>query len=145
GREPILDSDDATETDTPFGMPDSRIPLVERFFGGGPSANRGFSINEAGPRSLTRGGPIGGGSLFLNSIELRFPVMGDSTSGVIFHDAGNVFSRLSNLSFSPRQNMAKNNEGQDIYDFDYMVHAVGLGLRYRTPIGPIRVDVGYSI
>ncbi len=145
GEIPTLDPADETETDTPFGVPDSRIPLVERFFGGGPSANRGFSINEAGPRSLTGGGPIGGGALFLNSVELRFPVMGDSTSGVIFHDAGNVFSRLSNLSFNPRQQVAKNGQGQDVYDFDYMVHAVGLGLRYRTPIGPIRVDVGYSI
>ena len=145
GKTPTLDPAEGTETDTPFGVPDSRIPLVERFFGGGPSANRGFSINEAGPRSLTRGGPIGGGALFLNSVELRFPVMGDSTSGVLFHDAGNVFSRLSNLSFDPRQAVAKNDQGDDAVDFDYMVHALGLGLRYRTPIGPIRVDVGYSI
>lgn len=145
GQTPAPDPADTTETDTPFGVPDSRIPLVERFFGGGPSANRGFSINEAGPRSLTRGGPIGGGALFLNSVELRFPVMGESTSGVIFHDAGNVFSRLSNLSFSPRQEVGLNDQANAVYDFDYMVHAVGLGLRYRTPIGPIRVDVAYSI
>lgn len=145
GKIATVDPTDTTETDTAFDLPDSRIPLVERFFGGGPSANRGFSINEAGPRSLTRGGPIGGGALFLNSVELRFPVMGDSTSGVIFHDAGNVFSRLSNLSFSPRQDLADNDQGNEVYDFDYMVHAIGLGLRYRTPIGPIRVDVGYSI
>jgi len=145
GKTAAVDPTDTTETDTVFDVPDSRIPLVERFFGGGPSANRGFSINEAGPRSLTRGGPIGGGALFLNSVELRFPVMGDSTSGVIFHDAGNVFSRLSNLSFNPRQAAGKSEAGTDSFDFDYMVHAVGLGLRYRTPIGPIRVDVGYSI
>jgi outer membrane protein assembly complex protein YaeT len=145
GEVPALDPAEASETDTPFGVPDSRIPLVERFFGGGPSANRGFSINEAGPRSLTRGVPIGGGALFLNSVELRFPVIGDSTSGVLFHDAGNVFSRLSNLSFNPRQGVSRNAHGDDVFDFDYLVHAVGLGLRYRTPIGPIRVDVGYSI
>jgi outer membrane translocation and assembly module TamA len=66
---------------------------------------------------------------------------------VIFHDAGNVFSRLSNLSFNPRQDVGKSmlDPSKDVYDFDYMVHAVGLGLRYRTPIGPLRVDVGYSI
>ena len=145
GETQTPDPADATETDTAFDLPDSRIPLVERFFGGGPSAHRGFSINEAGPRSLTRGGPIGGGALFLNIVELRFPVMGDSTSGVIFHDAGNVFSRLSNLSFNPRQAAGKSKLGTDSFDFDYMVHAVGMGLRYRTPIGPIRVDVGYSI
>lgn len=145
GETPTLDASETTETNTPFGVPDARIPLVERFFGGGPSANRGFSINEAGPRSLTRGGPIGGGALFLNTVELRFPVMGESTSGVLFHDAGNVFSRISNLSFRTRQNLGRNEQGNDIFDFDYMVHAVGLGLRYRTPIGPIRVDVAYSI
>jgi outer membrane translocation and assembly module TamA len=49
------------------------------------------------------------------------------------------------VSFNPRQEVAKNAQGLDTFNFDYMVHALGLGLRYRTPIGPIRVDVGYSI
>ncbi len=131
--------------DTPFGEPDDRIPLVERFFGGGASSNRGFAINEAGPRSLTTGGPIGGGVEFLNSVELRFPLLGESTKGVLFHDAGNVYSRLSNFSFRVKQPTGLTSQGEEAVGFDYMVHAVGAGLRYKTPIGPIRVDVGYAL
>ena len=36
-------------------------------------------------------------------------------------------------------------DGQRVYDFDYMVQAVGFGLRYRTPIGPVRIDLGYPL
>jgi len=56
---------------------------------------------------------------------------------VLFHDAGNVYSSLGNLSFRVNQ--------RDLQDFDYMVHAVGFGLRYRTPIGPVRLDLAYSV
>jgi outer membrane protein assembly factor BamA len=50
---------------------------------------------------------------------------------------GNVYSRLSDLSFRSRQ--------RDLNDFNYMVHAVGFGIRYRTPVGPVRGDLAYSI
>ncbi len=113
-----------------------QVPLPERFFSGGSNSHRGFPINQAGPRDRTTGFPLGGGGLLLNSVELRFPVQGEDISGVLFHDAGNVF-RESRPSFRVRQ--------KDPGDFDYMVHAVGGGVRYRTPIGPIRVDLAYSI
>ena len=63
--------------------------------------------------------------------------MEQNIGGVLFHDAGNVYSKLSKLSFRVHQ--------RDLQDFDYMVHAVGFGIRYRTPIGPVRVDLAYSI
>jgi outer membrane translocation and assembly module TamA len=72
-----------------------------------------------------------------NSTELRFPLLGDNVGGVLFHDAGNVYSSLSDVSFRVKQ--------RNLQDFDYMVHAVGFGIRYRTPIGPVRVDLAYSI
>lgn len=56
---------------------------------------------------------------------------------MLFEDAGNVYSSLSKISFRADQ--------RDPADFDYMVHAAGFGLRYRTPIGPIRLDLAYSI
>jgi outer membrane protein assembly factor BamA len=68
---------------------------------------------------------------------LRFPLIGENIGGVLFHDMGNIYSSLS--SFSLRQ------QQRNIQDFDYMVHAVGLGVRYRTPVGPLRVDLAYSI
>jgi len=113
------------------------IPLPERFFGGGGTSNRGFPENQAGPRDPVTGFPLGGTAVFFNQTELRFPLIGDNIGGVLFHDAGNAYSSLGNLSFRVSQ--------RNLQDFDYMVHAVGFGIRYRTPVGPIRVDLAYSI
>jgi outer membrane protein assembly factor BamA len=128
----------------PFSSPDPRIPLSERYYAGGANSHRGFSVNQAGPRDATTGFPIGGGAQLLNSVELRFPLVGENIGGVLFHDAGNVYSRPGMISLSPHQ---RSTPGQEttVFDFDYMVHAVGLGVRYRTPIGPIRLDLAYSI
>ena len=113
------------------------VPLAERFFGGGGTSHRGFPENQSGPRDATTGFPLGGTALLFNQTELRFPLIGDNIGGVLFHDAGNTYSSLGSMSFRVRQ---KNEQ-----DFDYMVHAVGIGIRYRTPVGPLRVDLGYSI
>ena len=113
------------------------IPLAERFFGGGGNSNRGFPQNQAGPRDPITGFPLGGSALFLNSTELRFPLFGTDVGGVLFEDAGNIYSSIGALSFRTDQ--------RNIEDFDYMVHAVGFGIRYRTPIGPLRLDLAYSI
>lgn len=124
--------------------PDPRIPLSERYFGGGANSHRGFAFNQAGPRDPATGFPLGGGSQFLNSLELRFPLVGAEFSGVLFHDAGNVYSRPGRISFRTSQAVRTAREGSQEFDFDYMVHAVGLGIRYRTPIGPVRLDLAYS-
>jgi outer membrane protein insertion porin family len=113
------------------------IPLPERFFGGGGTSQRGFPENQAGPRDPVTGFPLGGTAVLFNQTELRFPLVGDNVGGVLFHDAGNAYSSLGNVSFRVSQ--------RNLQDFDYMVHAVGFGIRYRTPVGPIRVDLGYSI
>ena len=129
-----------------FGSsPDPRLPIAERFFAGGANSHRGFPVNQAGPRDPTTGFPIGGGAQFLNSVELRFPLIGQNIGGVLFHDAGNVFSRIEDFSFRTRQEYDLAPEGARQFEFDYMVHAVGLGLRYRTPVGPVRVDLAYSM
>jgi len=117
--------------------PTDPIPLPERFFGGGGNTQRGFPENQAGPRDPLTGFPLGGSALFFNNTELRFPLYGANINGVLFEDAGNVFSSLSKLTFRTDQ--------RNIDDFDYMVHAVGFGVRYRTPVGPIRVDLAYGI
>jgi outer membrane protein assembly factor BamA len=113
------------------------IPLPERFFGGGNASNRGFPENQAGPRDPTTGFPLGGNALLFHATELRFPFIGDNMEGVIFHDMGNVYSSIGSISFRTHQN--------DLKDFNYMVHAAGFGVRYRTPVGPVRVDLAYSI
>jgi len=128
---------------------DDAVPLPERFFGGGNLTDRAFGENEAGPRDIgmsagpggtatqATGFPLGGNALLFNNTELRFPVIGDNIGAVIFHDMGNIYTNLSSVSFRYHQNNDQ--------DFNYMVHAVGVGLRYRTPIGPLRADVAYAL
>jgi outer membrane protein insertion porin family len=112
------------------------IPLAERIYSGGSTSLRAFPDFQAGPRDLTTGFPVGGNALLANSFELRFPLFGDNVGGVLFHDAGNVYDNIQDLSFRFRQ--------RNLADFDYMVQSVGFGIRYRTPIGPFRADFSFS-
>jgi outer membrane protein insertion porin family len=122
---------------TPGVDPFDYVPLAEHFFGGGSTSHRGFPDNQAGPRDPVTGFPLGGDALLFHTTELRFPFLGENINGVIFHDMGNIYSDLSSISFRVHQ--------RDLKDFNYMVHAVGFGIRYRTPVGPVRVDLAYSI
>ena len=138
----------------PFSVPsnlsaDQSVPLPERFFGGGADSLRAFPYNQAGPRdigaplvpggpaSAPTGFPLGGNALLFNNVELRFPLIGANIQGVLFYDLGNVYTSLGSISFRYHQ--------RSLQDFNYMVHAPGIGLRYRTPVGPIRVDLAYSL
>ena len=116
------------------GLPE--IPLGERFYGGGASSQRAFPDNQAGPRDLQTGFPVGGTALLFHQTELRFPLIGDNIGGVIFHDMGNIYSDITQVNFDFRQGSNQN--------FDYMVQAVGIGIRYKTPVGPVRLDFSYS-
>ncbi|MGA2433797.1 MAG: BamA/TamA family outer membrane protein [Bryobacteraceae bacterium] len=115
----------------------TQIPLAERFFSGGADSGRAFPENQAGPRDLETGFPLGGSALFMNQVELRHPLPWANVRGVLFWDAGNIYSGLDAISLRTSQH--------GLQDFNYMVHAVGFGLRYRTPVGPIRLDLAYSI
>ena len=143
------------------------IPLPERMYAGGATSHRGFGINDAGPRDLTTGYPVGGSGVVVNSLELRLPpptlpVVGDSVSFVLFHDMGNVFrypgdmfSSIRNFHQPDQTNcrrvpatgtpvpVLENNTGN--CNFNYYSHAIGLGARYKTPVGPIRVDLSYNL
>ena len=128
---------------------ESVVPLPERFFGGGGQSDRGFAENQAGPRDIgmpagptapatqPTGFPLGGNALLVHQTELRFPLLGENIDGVFFHDMGNIFDKFSNISFRISQ--------RNLQDFNYMVHAAGFGIRYKTPVGPVRVDLAYSI
>ena len=141
------------------------IPLPELFFAGGGNSHRGFGLNQAGPRDPDSGFPVGGSALFVNSEELRFPTvslpyLGEGFGFAIFHDMGNVFTAGHDMLKGslrwhqpnpseclqpggvPLQSCMTyfNNSG-----YDYTSHAVGLGLRYKTPIGPLRFDFGYNL
>lgn len=101
-----------------------RIPLVRRFFAGGADSVRGYPYQKLGPLDDS-GRPLGGEALFESNLELRFPLWKE-LGGVVFFDAGNVYESLDSDIFALR-------------------FTSGVGLRYNTPVGPLRVDVGYQL
>ncbi len=132
------------------------IPLPERFYSGGGNSNRGFGLNQAGPRDPFTGFPVGGSAVFLNSLEMRFPnirvpYLNDNIGFTIFHDMGNVFARPWEMFpalgrfHQPDQDFCKSEATHTLCNYNYASHAIGLGARYQTPIGPLRFDFGYNL
>jgi outer membrane protein insertion porin family len=147
------------------------IPLPERFFAGGGTSLRGFALNQAGPRDgvnsagLVTGFPVGGQAMLILNQEFRFPMrlpfLGTQLGGAIFYDGGNVFSRISRVTLrtsppvplftvaNPSLPISQTNLSTCVRncgnELNYFSHTVGLGVRYATPVGPIRVDLGYQL
>jgi outer membrane protein insertion porin family len=101
------------------------IPVEERFYAGGANSIRGWGRSELGPLGSDEK-PLGGNSLLELGLELRFPVTGEF-SGVLFTDFGNVW--LDSWT----------------YKLDELRFGLGAGIRYSTPIGPIRFDIATPI
>ena len=106
----------------PYGGKDT-LPISERFFAGGSRDLRGFGFEEAGPKDPTTGRPVGGNGLVVINNELRFPIRG-IFGGTVFSDLGNVFRRVRDI------------------DPGKLTMTLGFGFRIKTPIGPVRFDVG---
>jgi outer membrane protein insertion porin family len=121
----------------------SFVPTSQLFFSGGGTSLRGFPIDGAGPQRLVpfcnalegQSGcvnvtvPVGGKQLFIFNSEARFPLgIMKALGGVVFYDGGNVYSAINVHNFA-------NN----------YTNTVGVGLRYATPIGPIRIDLGRNL
>jgi outer membrane protein insertion porin family len=121
----------------------SFVPTSQLFFSGGGTTLRGFPIDEAGPQRLVpfcnvlqnQSGcvdvtvPVGGKQLFIFNAEARFPLgLTKTLGGVVFYDGGNVYSAINFNNF-----------------VDNYTNTVGFGLRYSTPIGPVRFDIGRNL
>jgi len=112
-----------------FGDEAPLLPLPERFFAGGDYGPRGFPVDEVGPKVVSPSGdvyPTGGNALLLGGAELRLNLT-RSFQLASFLDTGNVYPETRDLA---------------VADLRW---SAGLGLRYRTPIGPVRVDWGYVL
>lgn len=96
------------------------IPLPERFFAGGSTTLRGFRLDGAGPVD-DNGNPLGGRVLLITNIELRAQLWGQ-LGGVVFADIGNVFALTRTVTWREVR------------------ETLGVGIRYSTPVGPIRFD-----
>jgi outer membrane protein insertion porin family len=121
---------------------DSRVPLSEEFFTGGGNTLRGFPLDGAGPQRSIQvcnassppvcssiNIPSGGNELLLLNSEFRIPLPIKKGLGmVVFYDGGNVFP---NVGFHDFTSLYSNN--------------VGVGLRYATPVGPVRIDLGRNL
>lgn len=103
------------------------LPASERFFAGGDTTVRGFALDQLGTTDTigTGGFPIGGNALLIFNAEMRVPVRG-GLGLVGFFDAGNVFKRTASI------------------DLGQLRSSLGLGIRYKSPVGPIRIDVGFK-
>ena len=121
----------------------SFVPTSQLFFSGGGTSLRGFPIDQAGPQRLVpfcnvlqgESGcvnvtvPVGGKQLFIFNSEARFPLgITKLLGGVLFYDGGNVYSAINFNNF-----------------INNYSNTVGFGLRYSTPIGPVRVDFGRNL
>lgn len=128
----------------------SFVPLSEQFFTGGGSTLRGFPLDSAGPQrpvSVCSSGeatpcpsinvPVGGNELLIINSEARIPLpIKKNLSLVTFYDGGNVFPSIGVQDFIT-SNMTNTGLGY--------ANNVGLGLRYSTPVGPIRIDIGHNL
>ncbi len=105
-----------------FGTSDD-VPLFRRFYAGGINSTRGYDRQMLGPLS-EKDDPVGGRSLLEGSVELRTPVYG-AFGGVVFFDVGEVRRQPASLTLGDLQ------------------FGAGVGVRYRTIVGPLRLDLGF--
>ena len=127
------------DPELPESLPNANVFIDERFFAGGANTHRAYGRDDLGLRGQTlilrpdRPGTeeddfaaVGGTGLFLFNLEYRFPLFG-ALGGTVFYDAGNVWADWREM------------------DPADLKGGVGLGVRYLSPIGPLRLDVGYKL
>lgn len=112
-----------------LGLGKGRIPIHERFFAGGSNSFRGKQFDELGPQDPNSLNPVGGKALLLLNFEFTFPLLPSFKDlfATFFYDKGNVFAERKDFSIASLQD------------------ALGLGLRYRTPLGPVRFELGWNL
>jgi outer membrane protein insertion porin family len=108
-----------------YGATTAELPIIERFFLGGRTTVRGYEQDTLGPKG-SDGNPTGGNAFLMENLEMRIS-LGKGIGLVTFLDGGNVWVKVKDM---------------DPTDIKF---TVGLGLRYDTPVGPLRVDYGHKL
>jgi outer membrane protein insertion porin family len=104
------------------------LPVYEKFFLGGMNTVRGFEYAAISPRDPLTGDKIGGEKMMVYNTEFRFPLLKEQgVVGVVFFDAGNVFT------------------ADESYTFSGIRMGAGGGIRWYSPIGPLRLEWGYNL
>jgi outer membrane protein insertion porin family len=131
------------------GTSGEELPLSERYFPGGINTVRGFQSRTLGPREdyfdpengLTRDSEVGGSSQLIFNNEIIFPIIPDAgVKGVLFFDAGNAW--MSDSSPDPTDFVPSQSDGMDLTDLRL---STGIGLRWLSPFGPLRIEVGFPL
>ena len=116
----------------PYGDTE-KIPIYERFFAGGAYTIRGYEERKVGPVSKNDHDPIGGASMVVGNVEYTYPLF-SFLKVAAFYDVGNVWEKIGDMFSNKNANGIENSGG--------LKSSVGLGLRIKTPIGPIMLDYG---
>ncbi len=109
-----------------YGDSDS-VPIYERFYAGGANTIRGYRERSVSPTDAVTNDPIGGEAMLIGNVEVTIPVFKNVIKGAVFYDIGNVWGDI-----------------EDFASGGYK-HGTGVGVRVKTPMGPLRVDWGYPL
>ncbi len=102
------------------------VPIFERFFAGGSNTIRGYQERDVGPKDTSSNDPIGGEGMLVGNVEYLFPIV-EILKGAVFYDIGGVWAKTNEFA-----------QG------DYRSGA-GVGVRVKTPIGPVSLDFGFPL
>ncbi|MFA6078719.1 MAG: outer membrane protein assembly factor BamA [Candidatus Omnitrophota bacterium] len=106
----------------------SEVPIYERYFAGGANTIRGYRERAVGPRDPGSNDPIGGEALLIGNAELTFPIYEKLLKGAVFYDVGNVWRHAEDFAVGSNYRQG-----------------AGIGVRIKTPIGPVKLDYGYPL